>query len=123
MAKLFSLRSERNGITDVVGNVWYLLLAFVTFDVVTGILCAAKNQKIKSSISFKGLVKKVSLFVLLAFLKLLDAYFMTNGTLVKMGVTIMSMTEIMSIIENFRGIGIDVSFLTKYFQDQDRKDE
>jgi toxin secretion/phage lysis holin len=102
-------------ITKVVGNVWYVALGFIFFDVVTGLLAAGAERKINSSINFIGFIRKVGLFVALAFLVFMDAYVNAKGYLIKLGVGLIVAYEGMSIIENFSRIGIDIKFLTKYF--------
>src|SRR5690606_10169144 len=102
-------------ITKVVGNIWYLAVGFVVFDLVTGLLAAGAQRKINSSINFIGIIRKVGLFVALAFLVFLDAYFQAQGVLVKIGVGLIVTYEGLSIVENFSRIGIDLKFLTKYF--------
>jgi toxin secretion/phage lysis holin len=102
-------------ITTVVGNVWYVALGFIFFDVITGLLAAGAERKINSSINFIGIIRKVGLFVALAFLVFMDAYVNAKGYLIKLGVGLIVAYEGMSIIENFSRIGIDIKFLTKYF--------
>lgn len=106
-------------ITHVVGNIWYLVLGVVMFDLITGLLAAGAEKKINSSINFIGIIRKVGLFVALAFLVFMDAYFGANGYLIKLGVGMIVAYEGMSIIENFSRFGIDIKFLTKYF-DKDK---
>jgi toxin secretion/phage lysis holin len=102
-------------ITKVVGNVWYVALGFIIFDIVTGLLAAGAERKINSSINFIGLIRKVGLFVALAFLVFMDAYVGAKGYVIKLGIGLIVAYEGMSIIENFSRIGIDIKFLTKYF--------
>jgi toxin secretion/phage lysis holin len=102
-------------ITTVVGNIWYVALGFIVFDLITGLLAAGAEKKINSSINFIGLLRKVALFVALAFLVFVDAYVSAEGYLVKLGVGLIVAYEGLSIIENFSRIGIDIKFLTKYF--------
>lgn len=102
-------------ITNVVGNFWYVAIGFILFDIITGLLAAGAERKINSSINFIGLIRKVALFVALAFLVFVDAYVGSQGYLVKLGVGLIVAYEGISIIENFSRIGIDVKFLTKYF--------
>lgn len=102
-------------ITSVVGNIWYVALAFIVFDLITGVLAASVERKLNSSINFVGLIKKISLLVALAFLVFVDAFVSAQGYLVKLGVGLILAYEGMSIIENFSRIGIDIKFLTKYF--------
>lgn len=103
---------------DIQGELGYLFNAIVImilFDVVTGILASAKERKINSSISFDGVIAKIGEVVALLFLAFSDSYLKTDGTLVNMGVWLLIAYEGISIIENFSRIGIDIKFLTKYF--------
>ncbi|WP_308162220.1 phage holin family protein [Bacillus sp. ISL-18] len=102
-------------ITNIVGNIWYVALGFVLFDVVTGLLAAGIEKKLNSSINYIGMIRKVGEFVALAFLVFVDAYVGASGMLIKLGVGMIVAYEGMSIIENFSRIGIDLKFLTKYF--------
>ncbi|MBS4191180.1 phage holin family protein [Bacillus sp. FJAT-49705] len=102
-------------ITTIVGNVWYLALGFILFDVVTGLLAAGAEKKINSSINYIGLIRKVGEFVALAFLIFVDAFTGSNGIIIKIGVGLIVAYEGLSIVENFSRIGIDLKFLTKYF--------
>ncbi|MBS4173465.1 phage holin family protein [Bacillus sp. FJAT-49736] len=102
-------------ITTVVGNIWYVALAFILFDVITGLLAAAVEKKLNSSISYIGLIRKVGLFVALAFLVFMDAYVSANGYIIKLGIGLIVAYEGMSIVENLSRIGINIKFLTKYF--------
>jgi toxin secretion/phage lysis holin len=102
-------------ITTVVGNVWYVALGFILFDMVTGLLAAGVERKINSSINFIGIIRKVGLFVALAFVVFIDAYLGSQGYIIKLGVGMIVAYEGLSIIENFSRIGIDVKFLTKFF--------
>lgn len=102
-------------ITQIVGNVWYVVLAFILFDVITGLLAAAKERELNSSINFVGFIKKGGLFVALAFFLFVDAFVNAQGNIVKIGVAMIVAYEGLSIVENFSRIGINIKFLTKYF--------
>lgn len=106
-------------ITAVVGNVWFLVLGLILFDVITGVLAAGAQRKINSSISFIGILRKAGLLVAVAFLVFVDAYLGSEGYVIKLGVGLIVAYEGMSIIENFSRIGIDLKFLTKFF-DKDK---
>jgi toxin secretion/phage lysis holin len=102
-------------ITTVIGNVWYVALSFIFFDIITGLLAAAAEKKINSSINYIGLIRKVGLFVALAFLVFMDAYVSAHGYIIKIGIGMIVAYEGMSIIENLSRLGINIKFLTKYF--------
>lgn len=102
-------------ITHVVGNVFYVVLGLIIFDIITGLLVAGKERKINSSINFEGLIRKLGLVVGLAFVTFVDSYFQTNGNITKIGVGLLVVYEGLSIIENFSRIGINLNFLTQFF--------
>src|SRR5690606_3427897 len=102
-------------ITHVVGNVFYVVLGLIIFDIITGLLVAGKEKKINSSINFEGLIRKLGLVVGLAFVTFVDSYFQTNGNITKIGVGLLVVYEGLSIIENFSRIGINLNFLTQFF--------
>ncbi|WNS74228.1 phage holin family protein [Bacillus sp. DTU_2020_1000418_1_SI_GHA_SEK_038] len=102
-------------ITNIVGNFWFFVLGLILFDVVTGLLAAGAQKKINSSINYIGFIRKVGELVALAFLVFIDAYLDSQGYIIKLGVGLIAAYEGLSIIENFSRIGIDMKFLTKYF--------
>jgi phage-related holin len=51
----------------------------------------------------------------LAFCVFMDAYLKADGYIIKLAIGLIMAYEGMSIIENFSKIGIDIKFLTKYF--------
>lgn len=102
-------------IQNEVGYFFYVLLTMIVFDIVTGLLASAKEKKINSSINYEGLIAKIGEIVGLFFVSFADLYLKTNGAIVKVGVGMMIVYEAISIIENFSRIGVDIKFLTKYF--------
>ena len=44
----------------------YALIAFVLVDYVTGVMCAIADKKLSSAVGFKGICRKVLIFVLVA---------------------------------------------------------
>ena len=42
----------------------YALLAFVTLDYLTGLMCAIVDKKLSSEIGFRGIFKKVLIFIM-----------------------------------------------------------
>lgn len=102
-------------IQQIVGNVWYVVIGFIIFDVLTGILASAKERVLNSSINFEGLITKAGELLTVAFGTFLDAYLKTDGEVTKLMVTLVIVYEGLSVIENFSRIGIKLDFLTKYF--------
>jgi toxin secretion/phage lysis holin len=102
-------------IEKIVGNTFYFILALIVLDIITGLLAAAIERKLNSKINFQGMIKKVGELVALVFITLVDSYFKANGQITKLGVYMIVVYEGLSIIENFSRIGINLSFLTQYF--------
>lgn len=102
-------------IQQIVGNVWYVVIGFIIFDVLTGILASAKERVLNSSINFEGLITKAGELLTVVFGTFLDAYLKTDGEVTKLMVTLVIVYEGLSVIENFSRIGIKLDFLTKYF--------
>lgn len=109
-------------ITKLAGNHFFVLIGFILFDVLTGILRAGKDRKINSSINFEGLVRKTGEMLGIVFLTFVDIYLNTDGLITKIGINLLIVMEVISIIENFKQIGIDFDFLMKYF-DEDKYSE
>lgn len=102
-------------LSQVVGNSLYFILALIILDIITGLLASAVERKLNSKINFNGMIKKVGELVALVFITLVDSYFKANGQVTKLGVYMLVVYEGLSIIENFSRIGINLSFLTQFF--------
>lgn len=106
-------------IDKFIGNMFYFLIAWIIFDVLTGLLRAVKDRKVNSSINFEGLIRKAGEMLGVIFLTLVDLYLNTDGILTKTGVGLLIIYETISIIENFKQIGVNINFIMKYF-DKDK---
>lgn len=103
---------------------FFVVLILIIFDIVTGLLKAGVDKNINSKINFEGLLRKVGELVAFFFLVFMDRYLGTDGFITKMGLGMMVVYEVTSIIENFSGIGINLSFITQFFQkDGDKRDK
>lgn len=102
-------------IQNELGYFFEAILIMIAFDILTGILASAKEKNINSSINYDGIITKVGEIIALFFMAFADIYFKTNGLIVKLGVGMLIVYEGISIIENFSRIGVNLKFLTKYF--------
>jgi toxin secretion/phage lysis holin len=85
----------------------YAVIAFVAIDYITGVLVAIQNKKVSSEIGFKGISKKVMIFLLIAIGNIIDKYIITTGsTLRTMLIMFYLSNEGISIIENAGNIGL-----------------
>lgn len=57
----------------------YALVAFVVIDYITGVMMAIIQRKLSSSIGFKGIFKKIMIFLMVAIAHTIDAYLIGNG--------------------------------------------
>jgi toxin secretion/phage lysis holin len=85
----------------------YALIAFVSIDYITGVLLAFQEKKISSEIGFKGIAKKIMIFVLIAVGNIIDHYVIKSGsTLRTMLIMFYLSNEGISIIENAGSMGV-----------------
>lgn len=105
------------------GNIFYVLIGFIVFDIVTGYLRAMKNRRLNSSINFDGLIRKLGEVLGIVFLTFLDLYLSTDSLLTKTGAGLLILYESISIVENFKEIGVNFEFIMKYFDKDKYKEE
>ena len=55
------------------------LLVFVVLDYITGMISAGINHKLSSSVGFKGIARKVFIFVIVGVSNLIDIYILKDG--------------------------------------------
>ncbi len=83
-----------------------LLVTVVVLDYITGILKAIYNKKVNSTISFKGIVKKIGYFILVALAVLLDNITGGTGAIRTLVIYFFVANEGISIVENWGGMGL-----------------
>ncbi len=84
-----------------------VLIAFVTIDYLTGITKAAVNHVLSSAIGFKGLLKKVFIFVLVAVATLIDKVIPATNEAIRAAVMLFYIAnEGLSILENAGEMGL-----------------
>ena len=58
----------------------YALIVFVVIDYVTGVMAAVVDHKLSSEVGFKGIFKKVLIFLLVGIGHILDTHVIGSGT-------------------------------------------
>lgn len=87
----------------------YALVAFVVLDYITGLMVAVLEKKLSSSIGFKGIFKKVLIFIFVGTGHIIDSYILQNGSAVRTAVIFFYLSnEGLSIVENAAKIGLPV---------------
>lgn len=83
-----------------------LLITVVVLDYMTGLLKAIYNKKVNSTISFKGIVKKIGYFILVALAVLLDNITGGTGAIRTLVIYFFVANEGISIVENWGAMGL-----------------
>lgn len=85
----------------------YALIAFVAIDYVTGVMCAISNHTLSSEVGFKGICRKVLIFLLVGIGSILDAHVIGSGSVLRTAVIFFYISnEGVSILENAARLGL-----------------
>ena len=87
----------------------YALIEFVAIDYVTGVMCAISNHTLSSEVGFKGICRKVLIFLLVGIGSILDAHVIGSGSVLRTAVIFFYISnEGVSILENAARLGLPV---------------
>lgn len=87
----------------------FTLLVFVTADYITGIMCAIVDRKLSSEIGFKGIFKKVIIFMLVGIAQMIDINVIKTGSVLRAAVIFFYLSnEGVSVLENTAHLGLPV---------------
>lgn len=87
----------------------YTLIAFAVVDYLTGIMCAIVDKKLSSAVGFKGIFKKVLIFVLVGIANILDVQVIGNGSVLRTAVIFFYISnEGISLLENASHLGLPI---------------
>lgn len=87
----------------------YALIAFVVIDYLTGVMCAIVDKKLSSNVGFKGLFRKVLIFVMVGVGHLVDSQIISDGSVLRTAVIFFYLSnEGVSLLENAAYIGLPV---------------
>ena len=89
-----------------------LLVALVVFavtDYITGVMCAIADKKLSSEIGFKGICRKVIIFMLVGIAHVLDVNVIATGSVLRTAVIFFDLSnEGVSLLENAAHLGLPV---------------
>ena len=89
-----------------------LLIALVVFgagDYVTGVMCAISDKKLSSEVGFKGICRKVLIFLLVGIANILDVQVIGTGSVLRTAVIFFYLSnEGVSLLENAAHLGLPV---------------
>lgn len=87
----------------------YTLLAFTAMDYITGVMCAVNDHTLSSDVSFRGICRKVLIFMLVGIANILDADIIGTGSVLRTAVIFFYISnEGVSLLENAAHLGLPV---------------
>ena len=87
----------------------YALIAFVIADYVTGVMYAVSDKRLSSEVGFKGICRKVLIFVLVGMANILDMHVIGTGCVLRTAVLFFYISnEGVSVLENAGHLGLPI---------------
>lgn len=87
----------------------YALLVFVILDYLTGLMCAIVDKKLSSEIGFRGIFKKVMIFVMVGIGQVLDVQCLGSVGILRTAVIFFYLSnEGVSLVENAAHLGLPI---------------
>ena len=87
----------------------YALIVFVVVDYITGVMCAIADKTQSSEVGFRGICKKVLIFILVGVGHILDASIIRTGSVLRTAVIFFYLSnEGLSLIENAAYLGLPI---------------
>ena len=95
------------------------LVIFVVLDYVTGIMCGIADKKLSSSVGFKGICRKVLIFLLVGVAHIVDLHVVGSGSVLRGAVVCFYLSnEGVSMLENAAHLGLPVPEKLKVILEQ-----
>ena len=95
------------------------LVIFVVLDYVTGIMCAIADKKLSSSVGFKGICRKVLIFLLVGVAHIVDLHVVGSGSVLRGAVVCFYLSnEGVSMLENAAHLGLPIPEKLKVILEQ-----
>lgn len=87
----------------------YALIAFAVVDYLTGIMCAIVDRTLSSTVGFKGIFKKLLIFILVGIPNAIDVQVIGNGSVIRTAVIFFYISnEEISLLENAGRLGLPI---------------
>lgn len=103
----------------------YALIAFVAIDYITGVMCAISDKTLSSEVGFKGICRKVLVFLLVGIGNIIDVQVLGSPGVLRTAVIFFYLSnEGVSLLENASHLGLPVPDAIKTVLEQlhDRSD-
>ena len=87
----------------------YALIVFVAVDYITGVMCAVIDRKLSSAVGFKGIFRKVLIFLLVGIANIIDVQVVGTGAVLRTAVIFFYISnEGVSLLENAGHLGLPI---------------
>lgn len=87
----------------------YALIAFAVVDYVTGVMCAIADKKLSSNVGFKGICRKVLIFLLVGIANIIDMQVIGQEGILRTAVIFFYLSnEGVSLLENAAHLGLPI---------------
>ena len=87
----------------------FALIAFVVIDYLTGVMCAIIDKTLSSNVGFKGIFRKVLIFVMVGIGHVIDTQLIGSGDALRTAVIFFYISnEGVSLLENAGHIGLPI---------------
>ena len=87
----------------------FALVVFVVMDYITGVMCAAADRKLSSEVGFKGICRKVLIFMMVGIANVLDVLIIGSGSVLRTAVIFFYLSnEGLSLLENAGHLGLPI---------------
>ncbi|MDO4333937.1 MAG: phage holin family protein [Eubacteriales bacterium] len=85
------------------------LVVFVVADYITGVMCAVADKELSSEVGFKGICRKVLIFILVGIANILDVQVIGTGSILRTAVIFFYLSnEGVSLLENAGHLGLPI---------------
>ncbi len=87
----------------------FALLAFVVIDYITGIMCAVNDRTLSSAVGFRGICRKIMIFLMVGIGNILDVNVIGTGSALRTAIIFFYISnEGVSLLENAAHLGLPI---------------
>ena len=87
----------------------FALVVFAVADYITGVMCAISDKKLSSHVGFKGICRKVIIFMLVGIAHMIDVNVIATGSILRTAVIFFYLyNEGVSLLENAGHLGLPI---------------
>lgn len=86
----------------------YALIVFVVIDYLTGVMCAVNDKTLSSEVGFRGICRKLLIFLMVGIANILDVHIGTGSVLRTVAIFFYISNEGISLLENAAHLGLPV---------------